>query len=55
MFTDKELLEYDKEFNKLKIEVSQEQRKEVLAFLYSVSVIAYEYYKNNKINSVSYE
>lgn len=55
MFTEKELLEYDKEFNKLKIEVSQEQRKEILDFMYSVSVIAYEYYKNNTVNSVSYE
>lgn len=55
MFTDKELLEYDKEFNKLKIEVSQEQRKEILDFMYSISIIAYEYYNNNKINKTSYE
>lgn len=55
MFTEKELLEYDKEFNKLKIEISQEQRKEILDFMYSLSVIAYEYYNNKEINSISYE
>ena len=54
MFTEKELLEYDREFNKLKIEVSQEQRKEILDFMYSISVIAYEYYNNEK-KSKSYE
>lgn len=54
MFTENELLEYDKEFNKLKIEVSQEQKKEILDFMYSVSIIAYEYY-NNRINNNSYE
>lgn len=55
MFTEKELLEYDKEFNKLKIETSQEQRKEILDFMYSLSVIAYEYYNNKEINSKSHE
>jgi len=55
MFTKKELLEYDKEFDKLKIEVSQEERKEILDFMYSISVIAYEYYNNNEIKKKSYE
>lgn len=55
MFTEKELLEYDREFNKLKIEVSQEQRTEILDFMYSLSVIAYEYYNNKEINNISYE
>lgn len=55
MFTENELLEYDKEFNKLKIEVSQEQKKEILDFMYSVSIIAYEYYNNNRIKNNSYE
>jgi len=46
MFNEEELLEYEKEFDKLEKELSQDKKRQILDSLYSFAVIAYEF--NNK-------
>jgi len=48
MYNEVELSEYEKEFEKLKKELSQAHKKEILDSLYSFGVIAYEYYNNKE-------
>lgn len=36
--------EYDEEFDKLKIKLSPEQRKDIVDFFYQLSHIAYDHY-----------
>ena len=47
MFNDDELLEYEKDFKELNIELNQEELKMVLDYMYSFGLVTDEYFNNN--------
>jgi hypothetical protein len=49
MFSDEEFNQYQKDFEKLNVELSNEEQKQVLEFAYSLGVITYEFI-NSSIN-----
>ena len=46
MFNDEELKQYQNEIQKLDINLSEEELKQVLEFMYSVGIIAYDFINN---------
>ena len=46
MFNDEELKQYQNEIQKLNINLSVEELKQVLEFMYSIGVIAYDFINN---------
>ena len=47
MFTNEELLEYEKDFKELNIELNQEELQILLDYMYSFGLMTYEYFNNN--------
>lgn len=47
MFNDDELLEYGKDFKGLNIELTQEEIRLILDYMYSFGLMTYEYFNNN--------
>lgn len=48
MFNNDELLEYEKDFRELNIEISQEDLQLLLDYTYSFGLMTYEYFNNKK-------
>lgn len=46
MFNDNELLEYEKDFKELNIELNQEELRMILDYMYSFGLMTYEYLNN---------